>query len=127
MAYISELSSFIARSQRYSSAVQQINNPIYKGAPNPANGKFFVVGSIPMACYDVQRNGGRGGSKLYDSEADAIRALIAAGAGVIQGADCRVIDLEEYVAAMPVDDAMKLIAERVANISEMERAASLAV
>lgn len=127
MAYISELSSFIARSQRYSSAVQQINNPIYKGAPNPANGKFFVVGSIPMACYDVQRNGGRGGSKLYDSEADAIRALIAAGADAIQGVDCRVISIVEFVGALSEDDAKALAAQRLANIAEMERAASLAV
>lgn len=76
---------------RFSSAVQRINYPVHNGRANPAHGKFFIVGSIPAACYDPERNGGRGGSKLYDSADDAIAALQAAGAPVIQGADCRVI------------------------------------
>ena len=76
---------------RFSSAVQQINFPVRNGCPNPAHGKFFIVGSIPAECWDPARNNGAGGSKLYDSEADAIDALIAADAPIIQGADCRVI------------------------------------
>lgn len=79
--------------QRFSSAVQQINFPVYRGQPNPAHGKFFIVGSIPAACYDESRNNGRGGSKLYDTEQQAIDALIDAGATYIQGADCRRITL----------------------------------
>jgi hypothetical protein len=77
---------------RFSSAVQQINHPVHQGRPNPAHGMFFIVGSIPDACYDESRNGGRGGSMLYPSEQAAIEALQAAGAPVIQGVDCRVIN-----------------------------------
>ena len=73
---------------KFTSAVQQINHPIHKGAPNPSHGKFFIVGTIPMACYDVTRNGGQGGSVIYDTEVQAIDALIAAGATDIQRADC---------------------------------------
>lgn len=76
---------------RFSSAVQQINHPIHQGRPNPAHGMFFIVGSIPEACYDQSRNNGRGGSVLYPSEQAAIEALQAAGAPCIQGVDCRVI------------------------------------
>lgn len=83
--------SIAPNAPRFSSAVQQINYPIHRGAPNPAHGKFFIVGSIPAACWDPARNDGRGGSCLYDSESDAIAALQAAGAECIQGADCRVI------------------------------------
>lgn len=82
---------------RFSSAVQQIR-PAYPGSKNPNIGKFFIVGSIPAACYDEARNGGRGGSKLYDSEAEAIDALVVAGAPVIQGADCRKIDAKTWAA-----------------------------
>lgn len=101
MAVVSELGAFMARQasgQRYSTAVQQINNPIYQGKPNPADGKFYFVGSIPVSCYDQARNGGRGGSKLYDTEDAAIRAAIDGGATYIQGADCRKIDIEAYLA-----------------------------
>ena len=73
--------------QRYSTAVQQINNP-----KNPGfHGKFFFVGSIPADCYDQARNCGAGGSKIYDTEDAAIQAAIKAGAERIQGADCRMI------------------------------------
>lgn len=68
----------------FSSAVQRINYPMHKGAPNPAHGKFFIVGSIPLACYDEAK----GRSKHYDSEQEAIDALIAAGADRIQRVDC---------------------------------------
>lgn len=79
----------ITTQQRYSTAVQQINHPVHKGHPNPAHGMFFFVGSIPAACYDQSRNGGRGGSKLYPTEDAAIQDAIANGATYIQGADCR--------------------------------------
>lgn len=72
-------------------AIQQINYPVHQGKPNPAHGKFYFVGNIPAACYDPTRNGGRGGSKLYDTEQDAIDAAIESGATHIQGADCRII------------------------------------
>ena len=55
-----------------------INFPIFKGQPNPAHGKFFVVGSVPMACHGV----------MYTTEEDAIAALQAAGATRIQRVDC---------------------------------------
>ena len=91
MAYVSELSSFMSRGS-YPTCVQRINHPIHKGAPNPAHGKFFFVGSIPGECYD--REAGR--SRLYDTEEQAIRAAIAAGAKRIQGTDCRFIDVADY-------------------------------
>ena len=79
--------------QCFSTAVQQINYPIHQGKANPAHGLFFFVGSIPAACYD--HDAGR--SLKYTSEADAIRAAIAAGATCIQGADCRAINPADYI------------------------------
>ena len=76
------------RAPRFSSAIQQINHPVHNGAANPAHGMFMIVGSIPEACYDAGRNGGRGGSVLYKTEQDAIDGLIAAGAPYIQRANC---------------------------------------
>jgi hypothetical protein len=88
-----ELSSLINRmaTARMPAAVQRINSPMYQGKPNPNDGKFFFVGRIPAACYDPTRNGGRGGSRIYDTEQQAIDAAIAAGADYIQGADCRIV------------------------------------
>ena len=80
MARISELAMFMQPRQRYSTAVQRINYPMHQGKPNPAHGKFIFVGSIPSDCYDMQARC----SKRYDTEDDAIRAAIAAGAEVIQ-------------------------------------------
>ena len=71
-----------------STAIQQVNYPIHKGAPNPMHGKFIFVGLIPAPCYDQTRNNGKGGSKFYDSEQQAIDAARAAGATRIQRADC---------------------------------------
>lgn len=82
--------------QNYSTAVMQINYPIHNGRPNPAHGKFFFVGSIPAGCYDQTRNGGRGGSKLYDTEDAAIRDAVANGSTYVQGADCRKINIDAY-------------------------------
>ena len=78
----------IANARGYSSGVQKINHPVHKGERNPSHGKFFIVGSIPLACYDKARSGGAGGSMIYDSEGQALDALIAAGAPNIQRADC---------------------------------------
>ena len=72
---------------KMSTAVQQINYPMHRGAPNPSHGKFFIVGSVPAPCYDADR----GRSRIYDTEAEAIAAVIAAGATLVQGADCRVV------------------------------------
>lgn len=68
----------------YPTCVQRINYPIHQGAPNPAHGKYFFVGSIPASCYDHEK----GRSKKYDTEADAIAAAQAAGAERIQRCDC---------------------------------------
>ena len=78
----------LAKGTRFSSAVQQVNYPIHNGKPNDKHGKFFIVGSIPLPCYDMARNGGSGGSRFYDTEQQAIDALIAAGAPYIQRLDC---------------------------------------
>lgn len=65
-------------------AIQRINYPIHKGAPNRAHGKYYFVGSIPAACFDqtTQR------SMKYDTEQQAIDAAKAAGATRIQRCDC---------------------------------------
>lgn len=88
---------------KFSSAVQKINYPFHKGQPNPSHGKFIIVGSIPANCYEADYNNGPfsppGRSKRFDNEDAAIRALIAGGADYIQGADCRKIDVAEYLAA----------------------------
>ena len=91
MKRVSETALFMSR-QRYSTAVQRINYPMHQGRPNPSHGKFFFVGSIPADCYDqdAQR------SRHYDTEEQAIRAAIKAGAEVIQGADCRAINPADY-------------------------------
>jgi hypothetical protein len=89
---MNEISSLMrSGGAKMSTAIQRINHPTHKGAPNPAHGKFFFVGSIPAACYDLARNEGRGGSKLYDTEASAIQAAIEAGADRIQGVDCKFV------------------------------------
>ena len=84
---MSELASFMTRGA-YSTAIMRVNYPIHQGKPNPAHGKYFFVGSILAACYDQSRNNGRGGSKFYETEQDAINAAIEAGATRIQKTDC---------------------------------------
>jgi hypothetical protein len=71
----------------FSTCVQRIDYPIHRGAPNPAHGKFYFVGSIPVECTH------EGKSKHYDTEADAIASAIAAGAKRIQRVDCSFVDL----------------------------------
>lgn len=78
----------IAGLGRLSTAIQRIDYPIHNGAPNPYHGKYFIVGSIPAACYDKTRNDGHGGSFIYDTEADAGRAIELAGVERYQLADC---------------------------------------
>lgn len=72
----------------FSTAIQQVNYPIHNGQPNPKHGMFFFVGSIPIACYDVEGKH----SKYYATEQDAIDAAIVARAERIQGVDCRFIN-----------------------------------
>lgn len=67
-----------------STAVLRINRPIHRGQPNPAHGKFFLVGSVPAACYDASR----GASHIYETEDAAIDAAFSAGATDIQRTDC---------------------------------------
>lgn len=62
-------------------AIQQINYPIHKGQPNPAHGKFYFVGKVPVACTE----GGK--SKRYDTEAEAVAAAFAAGVERVQKSD----------------------------------------
>ena len=80
----------------FPTCVQQVNYPIHKGKPNPAHGKFFLVGSIPFDC-TVERPtlgdiNGRA-SKHYNSEQEAIDAAIAAGAVRIQRCDCSFVKI----------------------------------
>ena len=83
-----EISEFMRRQasgqSRYPTAIQRINYPIHKGKPNPAHGKYYFVGSIPISCYDESSRR----SKHYDTEAEAIQAAIEGGATRIQRADC---------------------------------------
>jgi hypothetical protein len=72
---------------KLSTCVQRVDYPMHKGAPNPAHGKFFFVGHIPAECYDVTRNNGRGGSRFYDTEEQAISAAFAAGVESVQRTD----------------------------------------
>lgn len=69
-----------------STAILRVNYPVHHGRPNPAHGKFFAVGSVPPSCADQK----------YDTEDAAIRAVVAAGATVVQGVDYRRIDIKEY-------------------------------
>ena len=76
-------------SGNFSTAIQRINYPMHKGAPNPAHGKYFFVGSVPASCYDHEC----GRSKKYDTEQDAVDAAIAGGATRIQRCDCSFVDI----------------------------------
>jgi hypothetical protein len=62
---------------------------MHKGNPNPAHGKFYFVGSVPGGCYDEDS----GRSKVYDTEADAISAALAAGAVRIQKSDYSFVEV----------------------------------
>ena len=84
-----EIAEFINCKAKYSTAIQQVNFPIYKGKPNPVHGKFYFVGSIPAECYDEEK----GKSKKYDTEQDAIDAAVTAGADRIQRCDCSFVEL----------------------------------
>ena len=95
MARQSEMAVFFS-ARTYSTAIQRVNYPIHKGAPNPAHGKYFFVGSIPANCYDTTRNGGAGGSKFYDTQDDAIEQAIAGGATHIQRTDCTRVDIATF-------------------------------
>ena len=75
-------------SAKFSTAIQRINYPIHRGQPNPAHGKYFIVGSIPAACYDQSRNDGHGGSMLFGSEAECAAAIEAAGVERYQLCNC---------------------------------------
>ncbi len=77
------LSQFLTA--RLSTAIQQVNYPVHNGQPNPAHGKFFIVGSIPAACYDRER----GGSFFYDTEGECAQAIEAAGVTRYQLANCQ--------------------------------------
>lgn len=79
-----EIANFINRKAKYPTIVSEVDNPIYKGKPNPVHGKFYLQGSIPIDCYDESEEH----SKYYDTEADAISAAIAAGAERIQDTQC---------------------------------------
>ena len=79
--------------QRYSTAIQQINFPVWQGKQNPFHGMFYFVGSIPSICYDQAAQK----SLKYETEADAIRAAIAGGASCIQGTDCRIVEPMDYI------------------------------
>jgi len=79
----------------FPAAIQQIDYPIHKGAPNPAHGKYYFVGRIPGACYDLEKKR----SRHYDTEADAIAAAQAAGATRIQRVDCSFVESKPDEAA----------------------------
>ena len=71
---------------RFSTAIQRVDYPIQKGAPNPKHGMYFFVGSVPSACMADGR------SRFYATESDAARAAFAAGCDRVQGEDCRWIE-----------------------------------
>lgn len=85
--------SMLHTGQQFSTAIQKVNNPFHKGLPNPAHGKFFIVGSIPATCWNPDKDNGpfspKGGSRLFNTEQEAIDAAKAGGAVYIQGVDCR--------------------------------------
>lgn len=68
----------------YPTVIQKIDYPTHNGHPNPFHGQFFIVGSIPAACYDPER----GKSKIYPT-LEAIRGAIeSAGVKRYQLPDC---------------------------------------
>lgn len=85
---MSELAQ-IARMSKFPTCVQRINYPIHKGQPNPAHGKYVLVGSIPADCYDFESRS----SKRYDTEQEAIDAAISAGAERIQRCDNSFVEI----------------------------------
>jgi hypothetical protein len=62
-----------------------INYPVHRGQPNPRHGWYYLAGSIPAACYDQESQH----SHYYQTEQEAVDAVLAAGATHVQGADCR--------------------------------------
>lgn len=51
----------------YSTAIQKVNYPEGK-----RHKWFFIVGTIPLTCYDHDRNG----SRFYETELDALQAIL---------------------------------------------------
>jgi hypothetical protein len=51
----------------YSTAVQKVNYP-----EGNRHGQFFIVGTIPLTCYDKTRQG----SLFYETELDALQAIL---------------------------------------------------
>ena len=84
-----EITKFLRQKHSYPTAIHQVNFPLYHGRPNPVHGKFYLVGSIPIDCYDSEKKH----SKYYDTEQDAIDAAIIAGAVRIQRCDCSVVQI----------------------------------
>lgn len=79
-----EISNYINRKGKLSTGIQRVNYPIHKGKPNPVHGKYYLVGSIPMGCYDTENRR----SLYYDTEEEAISAAIASGAEKVQNTKC---------------------------------------
>jgi hypothetical protein len=75
---MSEL-SLLMNAGKFPVAILKVNNPIYKGKPNPFHNTFILRGSVPEACVN----------KNYDTEQAACDAAVANGAYNVQGVDCR--------------------------------------
>jgi hypothetical protein len=92
-----EISAFMkhqSTGSKFPTCVGQVNYPIHKGQPNRRHLKFYFVGCIPGACYDVEG----GHSHYYDTQDEAIHAAIAAGATRIQRTDCSFVDVATFSA-----------------------------
>jgi hypothetical protein len=79
---------------QFPTCVQRINYPVHQGKPNPAHGKYFFVGAVPVSCM------ADGKSMKYDSEDCAIAAAIVAGATRIQRCDCSFVNVEAWRAGL---------------------------
>lgn len=73
---------------KFATCIQRIDYPMHNGKPNPAHGKFFIVGSIPAACYDAEQ----GKSKIFDTESQAISAIVQSGVRRFQKSNCAWLD-----------------------------------
>lgn len=71
----------------YPTCIQQINYPVHNGKPNPAHGKFSMVGAVPAGCYDFEA----GHSKFYETEQAAIDDAVKHGATRIQNTKCEFV------------------------------------
>ncbi len=92
---------------RFSTSIMQVTA---KGAQT--FGKYIIVGSIPSTCYDATRNNGAGGSMVFETEADALKAILAdpwiqsTPTQLIQRADCSV-----YHRPQPITDEQRQLAD----------------